>query len=140
MKKYLATKAVSRVSGDIAGSLGMTATSGFAGTAAKGDLKVYFAVKPQELKDVTIHSVCMNKDYTATLENTTLAAGKFYNINQAMTFAVPMGNVSAADAVLVIMPWQTEHSSRVMPPLPMKKRRTWRVLSFGQPNNRPKPN
>ena len=34
MKKYLATKAVSRVSGDIAGSLGMTATTGFAGTAA----------------------------------------------------------------------------------------------------------
>lgn len=34
MKKYLATKAVARVSGDIVGSLGMTATSGFAGTAA----------------------------------------------------------------------------------------------------------
>ena len=34
MKKYLASKAVSRVSGDIAGSLGMTATTGFAGTAA----------------------------------------------------------------------------------------------------------
>lgn len=91
---------VSWVTLNSGGTVVASATENFAGTAAKGDLKVYFAMKPQELKDVTIHSVCMNKDYTATLENTTLAAGKFYNINQAMTFAVPMGNVSAADAVL----------------------------------------
>ena len=91
---------VSWVTLNSGGTVVASATENFAGTAAKGDLKVYFAVKPQELKDVTIHSVCMNKDYTATLENTTLAAGKFYNINQAMTFAVPMGNVSAAEAVL----------------------------------------
>lgn len=91
---------VSWVTLNSGGTVVASATENFAGTAAKGDLKVYFAMKPQELKDVTIHSVCMNKDYTATLENTTLAAGKFYNINQAMTFAVPMGNVSATEAVL----------------------------------------
>lgn len=91
---------VSWVTLNSGGTVVASATENFAGTAAKGDLKVYFAVKPQELKDVTIHSVCMNKDYTATLENTTLAAGKFYNINKEMTFAVPMGNVSAAEAVL----------------------------------------
>lgn len=91
---------VSWVTLNSGGTVVASATENFAGTAAKGDLKVYFAVKPQELKDVTIHSVCMNKDYTATLENTTLAAGKFYNINKEMTFAAPMGNVSAAEAVL----------------------------------------
>lgn len=91
---------VSWVTLNSGGTVVASATENFAGTAAKGDLKVYFAMKPQELKDATIHSVCMNKDYTATLENTTLAAGKFYNINQAMTFAVPMGNVSATEAVL----------------------------------------
>lgn len=34
MKKYLATKAATRVTGDIVGSLGMTATTGIAGTVA----------------------------------------------------------------------------------------------------------
>lgn len=77
-----------------------SASESFAGTASNGELKVYFVVNPQEMTDVSIHSVCMKKDYSATLEDQTLTAGKFYDISKAMTFAAPMGNVSAAEAVL----------------------------------------
>ena len=76
------------------------ATESFAGTAAEGKVEVYFAVKPQEMTDVSIHSVCMKKDYTAALEDNTLTAGNFYHISKEMTYAIPMGDVSAADAVM----------------------------------------
>lgn len=74
-----------------------TATQAFTG-AADGSIQAYFVVEPQAMVGTSILAVCEGSNYTATLSDNTLEAGKLYNVEKTME-KVLMGTKTAAEAV-----------------------------------------
>ena len=77
-----------------------TSNETFFGDVANGNIVAYFAVNPQEMTDVSVLAISKNNNYTATLEDYTLKAGELYLINEQVTFTKPMGDITAAKAVM----------------------------------------
>ena len=58
-----------------------TATATFTGGADNGSVTVYFAIKPDQLKSLTLHATCEDNTYFGTLSDKNLLGGKLYNAN-----------------------------------------------------------
>lgn len=61
-----------------------TATSIFTGDKINGSILAYFAVNPGTLTNCVITAVCEGKNYEASLDDSSLAAGELYKVGKTM--------------------------------------------------------
>ena len=69
------------------GTVVVTATGTFNGSAENGSVTVYFAIAPGSLENITIHATCNGNTYTTSLEDKTVEAGKIYNAEKVLPYA-----------------------------------------------------
>lgn len=68
------------------------ATNTFTGDETDGSIVAYFAVPSDDfvMSGITIHAACQGVEYSASLGDKTLAAGKLYRVNKTMSKATSM--------------------------------------------------
>ena len=76
-----------------------TTNGTFTDDAENGSVVAYFTVEPQTMADITVLAVCRESNYTVTLTDRILEAGKLYNVNKKMAKVPPMGYKTATQAV-----------------------------------------